>query len=1747
MSRKIVYLLLIIGVVGVMPTFGEVVINEIMYHPSSDDLNAEYIELFNSDSNPVDIAGWQFKNGIEFTFPQGAIIEANGYLLLCRNELFVRAQYNLGGTVNTIGNYAPTKLSNSGEDIALYDQFDQKVDEVEYSDNAPWPKLADGDGASLELVHPQVDNNNILYWKASLKPSPGKANSQLTQNTPPQIISIKHIPQSPSDQDAVTIEALFEQGVTINIVTLSYSVNGAAAKTLSMTKQGDRFAAILPAQSEATVVDYSIIASNSDGYQINAPSGPGEGRFLYKVDNAPHFPGSVLINEFQIGYPYDDSVNYDEWIELFNPTNQSIDLSDWLIKDSNDSNFFRILQGTVIPAKGYLVFSQKTDGGLNTFGDLPFSLNDQGDQIRLFDPNGHLITQVEYSDNSEWPNLVEGMISSYELVDPSRPNNQPNNWAVAPMGSKGKENIRKITDANYHDYDVIINEVLYHPEDEEYDNNLDKEYVELFNQGATAVDVSGWRFTEGINFIIPAGTIIPAKGYLLICRNVNQYPEVQNKVGNFTLQLNNAGESIALTNNINQDDPDLNIVIDYVQFNDTFPWPIRPDGDGNSLELITPNGDNRDAHNWRSGQKNSPGAPNSQITTNEPPRITKVNHTPDKLTASTSEQQTESKLLIDMEEQWKYFKGNQAPPSNWNAVDFDDASWDEGQAGFGYDDDDDNTIINDMQNRYLSLYIRKTFTLDSVEGFALLALGVDYDDSFIAYLNGVEIARSNVSGNPPSFDDESDGNHEAGTMEEFDVTSFIKNLRPGKNVLAVQGHNTSLTSSDFSLHPALAMMRVLDAGEDDADAITITAKAVDEDGIDTVTLHYQRLSSPYGTGLVMGEWKSVNMFDNGTSGDNIADDGVYSYKLNNAETIRPHEIWRYKITATDKAGQVATIPRQEEKTQALAFFVEDRLDPPKYPTIYLFAEQEVLNWLNRNVQSDVEQPSFVVIEGEVFDLSNSGGIRYRGNTLRNKPKKSWKIQFAKDHRWNNRRTYNLNANYQTSPLLRGESGFQEHLAYQFMQQAGVPASDSKHYRVVLNNAYYGLFIGLEQYNEDFLDAHDMPAETQLYKAGIKARRSYLTKEPNFDAYAQKYENAIGRADDIAVLINFIEELNDSSDLKSFFESNVNIETYLNYLASVAVLSHVDSTEKNYFPSRGADQLWYISPWDMSHAWGEIHTSDSFPLISNYSLLDGAVGGVFGTNELRKRFLGVPEFRDRYYQRLRYFVEHIFTHEHLDPIFDSYWSYLEDAIRENMERWNSPGQIDDMISEMKKYITARREFILKDKNVRAADTSNAPENVLPANHAVLTSRIVELQAVTAFSSPLVMQWEINQNNDDFYKPIWSSQNKVDAPSIKVPAYIIGAGTTYFWRARYQRNDGLWSDWSQPTSFSLNPGLAPPDVENVIVTPMNESLRIQWSQPTAADLIRVDIFEDNEIIESTPITDNRIRIRDLKNGQLYTFVIRTISENRLSSKGVVVQGSPVGDIAEGNVIAYYRFEGDAKESIGLFPDGQLLGSTSIAAPGANSEVPLTEQPNTTALVLDGVDGNGFQFGSTESYLDVEQSMTIECYAMFSLNSFGEAILVDRYDEANASVDGVWRFAAGLSETGSLDFLLNDASANSGFNERLHTATSGGAVIYDGLFHHYAAVVNLKNTMQPVLLYVDGNKVEAQITHYEDGLAYDKLRTDSDLPIMVGARRTAAGTTDVLPGRIDEVRLSAGALTPDQFLNGPDITAVSDWALY
>ncbi|MBN2455051.1 MAG: metallophosphoesterase, partial [Sedimentisphaerales bacterium] len=167
----------------------------------------------------------------------------------------------------------------------------------------------------------------------------------------------------------------------------------------------------------------------------------------------------------------------------------------------------------------------------------------------------------------------------------------------------------------------------------------------------------------------------------------------------------------------------------------------------------------------------------------------------------------EATLPILVGDAWKYFGGTSEPPANWNDLNFDDSSWLQGATGIGYTDGDDATILSDMQNTYISVYARKEFNVPDPNAVYRLLFSMDYDDGFVAYLNGTEIARANVTGNPPDYNTPADDDHEAsgGTngspVEYFEVDESL--LLSGTNVLAVQGHNKSISSSDFSLIPAL--------------------------------------------------------------------------------------------------------------------------------------------------------------------------------------------------------------------------------------------------------------------------------------------------------------------------------------------------------------------------------------------------------------------------------------------------------------------------------------------------------------------------------------------------------------------------------------------------------------------------------------------------------------------------------------------------------------------------------------------------------------------------------------------------------------------------------------------------------------------------------------------------------------------------------------------------------------------------------
>ncbi len=159
--------------------------------------------------------------------------------------------------------------------------------------------------------------------------------------------------------------------------------------------------------------------------------------------------------------------------------------------------------------------------------------------------------------------------------------------------------------------------------------------------------------------------------------------------------------------------------------------------------------------------------------------------------------------LIPQKATWKYY-AEPTVPEGWHKPQFDDSSWKSGKAGFGYGDDDDTTVL-DMRGKQPFVLLRRHFNLQKASDAKKLWLSISYDDGFILYLNGREAVRKHIK-RGRGKDVVGVSNHEAQNhFELIDLSVFASYLHEGKNLISVEGHNKSVNSSDFTLHPTLLL------------------------------------------------------------------------------------------------------------------------------------------------------------------------------------------------------------------------------------------------------------------------------------------------------------------------------------------------------------------------------------------------------------------------------------------------------------------------------------------------------------------------------------------------------------------------------------------------------------------------------------------------------------------------------------------------------------------------------------------------------------------------------------------------------------------------------------------------------------------------------------------------------------------------------------------------------------------------------
>jgi len=154
------------------------IINEINYNSSEVFDTKDWIEIYNKSDTIIYLRGYYFTDENPdhiYLFPENSFIGANDYIILAQDTTVFSTLFP-----NVVNLYGPFSfgLSGKGEEINLYDKFDNLIDRVEYKDSYPWPTEPDGNGPTLELINPDFANEIANAWGFSIENgTPGIINS----------------------------------------------------------------------------------------------------------------------------------------------------------------------------------------------------------------------------------------------------------------------------------------------------------------------------------------------------------------------------------------------------------------------------------------------------------------------------------------------------------------------------------------------------------------------------------------------------------------------------------------------------------------------------------------------------------------------------------------------------------------------------------------------------------------------------------------------------------------------------------------------------------------------------------------------------------------------------------------------------------------------------------------------------------------------------------------------------------------------------------------------------------------------------------------------------------------------------------------------------------------------------------------------------------------------------------------------------------------------------------------------------------------------------------------------------------------------------------------------------------------------------------------------------------------------------------------------------------------------------------
>jgi hypothetical protein len=431
----------IISFLYFIPEPFDVVINEIMADPNPEvNLpNYEYLEIFNTTEFDIDLAGWKLKAGTSVKDFPDYILDSASYVTLCSA---IAGEYlEIFGSVLEFSSFP--LITNSGTTISIFDENDNFIDSVRFTDDWYNDSYKETGGWSLERIDPLNTCSGSTNWKASIDENggtPGTENSVYASNIDSEAPGIENVVIVSSNQ----LKIILSEPVTelTLLEKANYNVNNGIGNPLSIVASNDLlevdilFSSTFPEKTNLTLSIENL--SDECGNLMSLT----EIDFVYYVVQ----PNDIVINEIMADPEPLISLPEFEYIEIYNTSDYNIDLLNWTL--TVGSTIKTLSTATITPGNYLIICSSDAALELQSFGNVFVvsgfpALTNSGQTIILRNSFGEIITSISYSEDWYQDDYKAEGGWSLEQIDPLNPCGGENNWTASNSitgGTPGQEN-----------------------------------------------------------------------------------------------------------------------------------------------------------------------------------------------------------------------------------------------------------------------------------------------------------------------------------------------------------------------------------------------------------------------------------------------------------------------------------------------------------------------------------------------------------------------------------------------------------------------------------------------------------------------------------------------------------------------------------------------------------------------------------------------------------------------------------------------------------------------------------------------------------------------------------------------------------------------------------------------------------------------------------------------------------------------------------------------------------------------------------------------------------------------------------------------------------------------------------------------------------------------------------------------------------------------------------------------------------